>query len=44
MKGLNHLFQTAQTGDLEEYGSIEATFAPLALAEILNWLNANGID
>ena len=41
IKGLNHLFQTAQTGDLKEYGTIEETFAPAALAEILNWLKAN---
>jgi pimeloyl-ACP methyl ester carboxylesterase len=40
LKGLNHLFQTAQTGDLKEYGTIEETFAPAALAEILNWLKA----
>jgi hypothetical protein len=41
IKGLNHLFQTAQTGDLKEYGTIEETFAPAALAEILNWLKTN---
>jgi hypothetical protein len=43
IKGLNHLFQTAQTGDLKEYGTIEETFAPAALTEILNWLKANAI-
>lgn len=42
MKGLNHLFQTAQTGDLKEYGVIEETLAPAALAEILNWLKGGG--
>jgi hypothetical protein len=41
MKGLNHLFQTAQTGEIKEYGTIEETFAVPALAEILDWLNTN---
>ncbi len=38
LKGLNHLFQTAKTGELKEYGEIEETFAPVALAKILEWL------
>jgi pimeloyl-ACP methyl ester carboxylesterase len=41
LKGLNHLFQTAQTGVLKEYGEIEETFSPSALSEILTWLRAN---
>jgi uncharacterized protein len=41
LTGLNHLFQTAQTGDLKEYGEIEETFAPSALAEMLDWLKVN---
>ena len=28
---LNHLFQTAETGAIEEYAQIEETFAPAAL-------------
>jgi pimeloyl-ACP methyl ester carboxylesterase len=34
LPGLNHLFQTAKTGMPTEYGTIEETFAPAALAEI----------
>jgi fermentation-respiration switch protein FrsA (DUF1100 family) len=40
LKGLNHLFQTAKTGDLKEYVEIEETFSPSALSEILAWLTA----
>lgn len=39
LDGLNHLFQEAGTGMPQEYGSIEQTFAPVALQTILNWLN-----
>ena len=35
---LNHLFQTTSTGSPQEYGMIEETFAPSALAAISNWL------
>lgn len=35
---LNHLFQTAETGMPMEYGSIEETIAPTALAAIEKWL------
>jgi fermentation-respiration switch protein FrsA (DUF1100 family) len=35
---LNHLFQECETGSPEEYESIEQTFSPIALTEILNWL------
>ncbi len=38
LPGLNHLFQTAQTGMLAEYGTIEQTLAPQVLAEITTWL------
>lgn len=38
LPGLNHLFQTCESGAPSEYGSIEETFAPLALAEISNWI------
>ncbi len=38
LPGLNHLFQTAQTGNVSEYGTIEETFSPLALAEIGEWI------
>jgi pimeloyl-ACP methyl ester carboxylesterase len=37
LPGLNHLFQTAQTGAISEYGTIEETFAPAALEAIGSW-------
>jgi uncharacterized protein len=36
--GLNHLFQTAETGAPSEYASIEETFAPAALDAIRDWI------
>jgi fermentation-respiration switch protein FrsA (DUF1100 family) len=38
LKGLNHLFQECQTGLPTEYATIEQTFSPLALEEMLKWL------
>ncbi len=38
LEGLNHLFQTAQTGAVSEYGAVEETFAPLALDLIGEWI------
>jgi len=35
---LNHLFQECKTGSPDEYATIEQTFSPIALNEILNWL------
>lgn len=35
---LNHLFQEAQTGLVEEYASIEQTFFPGALTDIKDWI------
>ncbi len=40
LPGLNHLFQTANTGLMSEYGSIEETFAPAALELIAKWIVA----
>ncbi len=37
---LNHLFQESETGSPGEYSSIEQTFSPVALAEILKWIQA----
>ncbi|GHV43529.1 lipoprotein [Bacteroidia bacterium] len=34
----NHLFQECNTCSISEYGSIEQTFSPKAMTEILNWL------
>lgn len=37
---LNHLFQEAQTGEVDEYGIIEQTISPEVLEDILVWLNS----
>ncbi|MGK0422092.1 MAG: fermentation-respiration switch protein FrsA (DUF1100 family) [Polaribacter sp.] len=39
LKNLNHLFQECKTGSISEYGLIEQTISPIALKEILNWIN-----
>jgi uncharacterized protein len=36
---LNHLFQTAKTGNITEYAQIEETFSPKALNVISEWIN-----
>jgi hypothetical protein len=41
---LNHLFQTAQTGQLSEYGKIEETLAPQVLETISDWILARTIN
>ena len=38
LPGLNHLFQTAKTGGVGEYGQIEETISPLALDTITRWV------
>jgi len=38
LPGLNHLFQTCQTGSPNEYQQIEETFAPEALEELASWI------
>tara|TARA_R110000868_G_scaffold46609_10_gene153795 strand:+ start:328 stop:1425 length:1098 start_codon:yes stop_codon:yes gene_type:complete len=38
LEGLNHLFQTAETGSLQEYSNIEETFSPVALEIIKDWI------
>lgn len=40
MPGLNHLFQTAETGAPAEYASIEETMSPVALETISAWILA----
>ena len=37
---LNHLFQTAQTGNVPEYATIEETFNEKVLMDIKNWILA----
>lgn len=41
LPGLNHLFQTANTGAMTEYGQIEETFSPDALVIISDWILKN---
>jgi len=38
LPGLNHLFQTAETGALSEYAKIEETISPIALKVIGDWI------
>ncbi len=38
LPGLNHLLQTCATGSPTEYGEIEETIAPSALAIIGDWI------
>ena len=38
LPNLNHLFQTAKTGAIGEYGQIEETMAPAALDIITRWI------
>jgi len=38
LPGLNHLLQTAQTGDLSEYEKIDETMSPVALKIISDWI------
>lgn len=35
---LNHLFQTSQTGSLDEYDKIEETIAPTVLETVADWI------
>ena len=41
LPGLNHLFQTAQTGAPTEYGALEETMAPAVLSRIGDWILAH---
>jgi len=38
LPGLNHLFQTCETGSPREYGTIEETVSPTALETISSWI------
>ncbi len=40
LPSLNHLFQTAKSGLVTEYGEIEETIAPMALKEVSDWLTS----
>jgi pimeloyl-ACP methyl ester carboxylesterase len=41
LPGLNHLFQTAQTGAPSEYMGIEETMSPAALKTVTDWVTAH---
>ena len=41
MPGMNHLFQTCQTGSPTEYSRIEETMSPLALKTMGDWIAAH---
>lgn len=43
LPGLNHLFQTADTGLPSEYGTIRETIAPIALRTVENWIVAHAV-
>lgn len=38
LEGLNHLFQNATTGKMDEYSEIEETFSPAVLKLISDWI------
>lgn len=38
LEGLNHFFQTAETGAMNEYDDIEETFSPKALNIVSDWI------
>jgi hypothetical protein len=42
LPGLNHLFQTAETGAPSEYSTIEETLSPVALEKIASWIRKLG--
>lgn len=38
LPGLNHLFQNAKTGLVQEYGQIDETLAPVFLETMTTWI------
>lgn len=44
LPGLNHLFQHAETGGIEEYGQIEETIAPQVLEMVTEWIRARASE
>ena len=41
IEGVNHLFQTANTGKMNEYGKIEETISPNVLILISDWISSH---
>ena len=44
IEGVNHLFQTAQSGSPALYGAIEETISPAVLTAIGNWIAQHGTE
>ncbi|WP_440955176.1 alpha/beta hydrolase family protein [Methanosarcina sp. Mfa9] len=44
LPGLNHAFQTAQTGSMSEYAKIEETMSPAALELIGDWISERTLE
>jgi hypothetical protein len=44
LTGLNHLFQTCQTGSLTEYAKIEETMAPAVLQTVTEWIRHEALQ
>lgn len=44
LDGLNHMFQSAETGSMMEYAQIEETFDPEAMMLVSDWINARFAD
>ena len=41
LPGLNHLFQSANTGGIGEYAEIEETMSPTVLRKIIEWITTH---
>ena len=41
IESVNHLFQTAYSGKVSEYGEIEETISPNVLTLISDWIGTN---
>ena len=39
LPGLNHLFQTCETGSPGNYAQIEETFSPIVLEKMVSWID-----
>ena len=44
LEGLNHLFQTSETGLITEYSKIEETFSAKALDLISDWISSHFVN
>jgi pimeloyl-ACP methyl ester carboxylesterase len=44
LAGLNHLFQTAGTGGVDEYGRLDETLSPVAIELITTWIRERFVE